>query len=66
LGVPRTRIERLVREETPVTSDTALRLARYFGTTAEFWLGLQARHDLETAKRQIGAALDAIRPREHA
>ncbi len=35
-GVPRTRIERLAREETPVTADTALRLARYFGTTAEF------------------------------
>jgi addiction module HigA family antidote len=35
-GVPRTRIERLVREETPVTADTALRLARYFGTSAEF------------------------------
>jgi antitoxin HigA-1 len=36
LRVPRTRIERLVREETPVTPDTALRLARYFGTTPEF------------------------------
>ena len=35
-GVPRTRIERLVREETPVTADTALRLAKYFGTTAAF------------------------------
>ena len=43
--VPRTRIERLVREETPVTTDTALRLARYFGTTPEFWLGLQTRFD---------------------
>src|SRR5882762_769235 len=38
-GVPRTRIERLARAETPVTADTALRLARYFGTTAEFWMG---------------------------
>ena len=36
LGVPRTRIERIVREETPVTTDTALRLGRYFGTSAEF------------------------------
>jgi addiction module HigA family antidote len=42
-GVPRTRIERLAREETPVTADTALRLARYFGTSAEFWMNLQAR-----------------------
>ena len=48
-GVPRTRIERLAREETPVTADTALRLARYFGTTAEFWMGMQAQYDLETA-----------------
>jgi addiction module HigA family antidote len=41
--VPRTRIERPAREETPVTTDTALRLARFFGTTPEFWLGLQTR-----------------------
>ena len=46
LRVPRTRIERLVREETQITPDTALRLARYLGTTAEFWLRLQARYDL--------------------
>uniref|UniRef100_UPI003BABE633 HigA family addiction module antitoxin n=1 Tax=Stappia sp. TaxID=1870903 RepID=UPI003BABE633 len=45
LGVPRTRIERIVREETPVTTDTALRLGRYFGTSAEFWANLQTRHD---------------------
>jgi addiction module HigA family antidote len=42
-GVPRTRIERLAREETPVTADTALRLAKYFGTTAAFWMNLQAQ-----------------------
>lgn len=42
----RTRIERLVREQQPVTPDTALRLARVFGTTPEFWLNLQAQHDL--------------------
>ena len=46
IGVPRTRIERLAREETPVTADTALRLAKYFGTTAAFWMGMQAQHDL--------------------
>jgi len=43
LRVPRTRIERLAREETPVTVDTALRLARYWGTTPDFWLGIQAQ-----------------------
>ena len=62
--VPRTRIERLVREETPVTPDTALRLARYFGGTAEFWLGIQARYDLEVARRALAAKIEAIEPRK--
>ncbi len=48
--VPRTRIERLARRETPVTPDTALRLGRLFGTTPEFWMNLQTRYDLLTAK----------------
>ena len=61
-GVPRTRIERLAREETPVTADTALRLARYFGTTAEFWMGMQAQHDLEHAEDAAGAELRRIEP----
>jgi addiction module HigA family antidote len=62
-GVPRTRIERLAREETPVSADTALRLARYFGTTAEFWMGMQAQYDLEHALDSAAAALRKIRPR---
>jgi antitoxin HigA-1 len=62
--VPRTRIERLIREETPVTPDTALRLARYFGTTPEFWLGIQTRFDLEKANRILRPEIEAIRPRE--
>lgn len=62
-GVPRTRIERLAREETPVTADTALRLARYFGTTPEFWMGLQAQCDLERAQDKEAAALRRIKPR---
>ena len=62
--LPRTRIERLVREETPVTPDTALRLARYFGGSAEFWLGIQARYDLEVARRALRDEIDAIEPRE--
>ena len=66
LRVPRTRIERLVREETPVTTDTALRLARYLGTTAEFWLKLQARFDLETARQAGNADIAAIKPRKTA
>lgn len=63
LGVPRTRIERLVKEETSLTADTALRLARYFGTSAEMWLGFQARYDMEMARESLGPALAAITPR---
>jgi addiction module HigA family antidote len=66
IGVPRTRIERLVREETALTADTALRLSRYFGTTAEFWMNLQTGHDLECAKRAIAAKLAKIAPRPRA
>jgi addiction module HigA family antidote len=59
-------VERLVREETAVTADTALRLARYFGTTPEFWLGIQARYDVEIARRGIDSDIAAIRPRKRA
>lgn len=49
IHVPRTRIERLVAEETSVTVDTAKRLSRALGTTAEFWMSLQVAHDLLTS-----------------
>jgi antitoxin HigA-1 len=62
IGVPRTRIERLARGETPVTADTALRLARYFGTTAAFWMGMQAQYDLEHAEDDLAADLRRIEP----
>ena len=52
LGVPRTRIERLVAEETPVTVDTALRLGKFFGTTPDFWLNLQSAYDLTKAEAE--------------
>ena len=64
LHVPRTRIERLVREETAITPDTALRLARYFRTTPEFWLGIQSRFDVETARQTLDADIAAIKPRK--
>jgi addiction module HigA family antidote len=64
LRVPRTRVERLVREETPVTVDTALRLARYWGTTPDFWLGIQAKFDLETAQDAMTPDIAAIKPRK--
>ena len=60
IGVPRTRIERLANEQTAVTADTALRLARYFGTSAAFWMGMQAQHDLERAEDELGPDLRKI------
>jgi addiction module HigA family antidote len=59
-GVPRTRIERIVREELGITADTALRLAKFFGTTVGFWMNLQTRYDLRVAERAIAADLAAI------
>jgi addiction module HigA family antidote len=54
LNVPRTRIERLVARQTPVTTDTALRLAKFFRTSPEFWMNMQAGYDLkvEAAKKK--------------
>jgi addiction module HigA family antidote len=61
-GVPRTRIERLAREGTPVTADTALRLGKYFGTTPGFWMNLQAQYDLEVAEDGNADELKRIKP----
>ena len=59
-GVPRTRIERIVREELGITADTALRLAKFFGTSVGFWMNLQSRYDIRTTELKIAADLDAI------
>ena len=61
--VPRTRFERLAAERARVSPDTALRLARYFGTTPGFWLAIQAHYDIETARRMKGKDIEAIKPR---
>ncbi len=60
----RTRIERLVRELQPVTPDTALRLARVFETSPQFWMNLQAQHDLSRVAIAQRDSLAAIRPLE--
>lgn len=65
-GVPRTRIERLVREETSVTADTALRLAKYLGTSAQFWLNLQTEYDLRMAEKAARATIARIKPVQRA
>ena len=66
LGVPRTRIERLAREETALSLDTAVRLARYFKMSEGFWVRMQSVYELNcfhNDKTRL-AALDAIKPLE--
>lgn len=62
IGVPPRRINEIVHGKRRITADTALRLARYFGTTDRFWLNLQTRYDLEVEKDRLGDKLGAIRP----
>lgn len=66
IGVPPRRINEIVHGKRRVTADTALRLARYFGTTDRFWLNLQTRYDLEIGKDHLGTTLDQIRPLQSA
>jgi len=64
LRVPAPRVNDLVRERRSVTPDTALRLARYFGTTPQFWLNLQASYDLKIALREAGKRIEReVEPR---
>jgi antitoxin HigA-1 len=64
LRVPATRIGAIVKGERSVTADTALRLARFFGTSPEFWLNLQAMHDLTKARLESGETIERdVRPR---
>lgn len=63
LGVPRTRIERIVKEQMGISPDTALRLARYFDTSPNVWLNLQTSYDLAVEAKAIASELAAIRTR---
>jgi addiction module HigA family antidote len=54
LHIPANRVTEIIRGRRGITADTALRLARYFGTSAELWLGLQADYELRKAKDEIG------------
>jgi addiction module HigA family antidote len=58
VGVPPRRINEIVLGKRGITADTALRLGRFFGTTAEFWMNLQVRYDLETRRSGLGRRLD--------
>jgi antitoxin HigA-1 len=62
VGVPARRINEIVHGQRRISADTALRLARYFGTSERFWMNLQARYDLEVERDRLGTALDDIQP----
>src|ERR671915_2539741 len=62
ISVPPRRINEIVHGKRAISADTALRLARYFGTSERFWLNLQSHFDLEVEKDRLGPVLDEIRP----
>ena len=59
-GLPQTRISEIIHGRRRVSADTALRLAKYFGTTPKFWMGLQDDYDLEEQTKEAKAQLDRI------
>ena len=66
IGVPPRRINEIVHGKRGITADTAIRLARYFGTSEEFWMNLQSHYELRIARRVLREQLDAISPLESA
>ena len=60
-GIPQTRVSSIIKGKRRITADTALRLSKYFGTTAKFWLGLQDDYDLEEEKNAKEKELSAIK-----
>jgi addiction module HigA family antidote len=62
IGVPPRRINEIVHGKRGITADTAMRLAKYFGTSAEFWMNLQAHYELRTQARELESQLALIQP----
>ncbi len=62
IAVPARRITEIVHGQRRISADTALRLARFFGTSERFWINLQSRYDLEVEKDRLGDSLAGIRP----
>ena len=60
LDVPTNRITGILNQQRAVTGDTALRLAHYFGTSAQFWLNLQSLYELRIAQKKLGKAIKAL------
>lgn len=61
LGIPQTRVSAILKGNRRITADTALRLSKYFGNSAKFWLGLQDDFDIEEERNQKKAELSAIK-----
>lgn len=57
-GIPASRLTEISKCRRGITAETALRLAKFFGTSAAFWVGLQGEHDLEAAERSVGRKID--------
>lgn len=66
IGVDQTRVSEILHGKRAITPDTALRLARFLGTSEQMWLSLQARYDLEEHRDAMGSTLDAIKPHKPA
>ncbi|WP_038212260.1 HigA family addiction module antitoxin [Xenophilus azovorans] len=62
IHVPQTRIAAIVKDGRAITADTALRLARFFGTSVEFWMNLQSQYDADVTRQSIGEELATIQP----
>ncbi len=62
IHVPQTRIAAIIKEGRTITADTALRLARFFGTSVEFWMNLQSQYDADMAREALGEELESIKP----
>lgn len=60
IGVDARRVHAIVHGERSITAETALLLSRFFGNSAEFWLGLQSQHDLELAEDRLSEKLDMV------
>jgi antitoxin HigA-1 len=66
IGVPPRRINEIVHGKRGITADTALRLGKYFGTSAQFWLNLQSHYDLDVAEDRVAEQIAAITPLKNA
>jgi antitoxin HigA-1 len=65
IGIPQTRVSQILKGNRRITADTALRLSKYFGNSAKFWLGLQDDYDIEEERSSIESQLNLIAPAEN-